>query len=130
MWTYLSNDSLTSDLYINSFYSWFGFSSKLNLIVLELLSPLLGDITFRNSLYFIHNGVWRSLNLFLMLLTWLSSMIPDWISRKNSNFLPQKLPVSYEFLQFAAYYLSVNGIIGWCPMYLLLRTFDSANSLL
>ena len=44
--------------------------------------------------------------------------------------LPQKLPVSYVFIRSVAHYLLVYGIISWCPMYRLLQTSGSANSLL
>ena len=43
---------------------------------------------------------------------------------------PQKLPVSYVFLQSAVHYLPVYWIISWCPMCRLLQTSNSANFLL
>ena len=69
----------------------------------------------------------------------LSSVIPSWIGSENSLLTtidklqlspPQKLPVSFVFILYAAHYLPVYGIISWCSMCPLLQTSDRAKFIL
>ena len=124
------------------FYRRFGFSILRNSSALELLVNYVIEMIRLGILSTsTHTGLWRPKASCLRCLSWLflSSLILGWIDREKYLFKfhqklqlssPQKLPISCVFLQSAAHYLSVYGIIYWYPMFRLLRIFDSANFLL
>ena len=124
------------------FFRRLGFSILINSSALELLiNYAIGMIRLGIRSTSTHTGLWRPKASCLRCLSWLPlfSMILGWIDSENYLFKshqklqvssPQKLLISYAFLQSAAHYLSVYGIICWNPMFRLLRIFDSAKFLL
>ena len=87
----------TIDLYTNSLFCRFGFSTLRNLNALEFLSPCYRDIPFRNHLYFHPTSIWSpfAFNAWCLLTWFYLPMIRNWKIRKlsiyyqerNSNFL-------------------------------------------